>query len=917
MGCTRESIVEAVVKRFPSTLSTESLNKVKAIAMDLASKAVVELPMVHKPSEVLSRLTGKVSKKEKVEGKAEGKAEVEQTVPIQLVKLANGAIVNGANKNASTVKVSSIEELASLSIQLDSLMSNVKDIATVAHWVNRFKELGIQTTFKPISITLVNGLVKGKDLAVAYGNDSIHLNTDYSKYRKEADKYGESKPLPLRIVLHEYVHIITQNALADKNNETAKKMIKLYNRVKGHASLKGERGIVDVAEFVAEAIANDRFKEKLDRIAGENKIVNKVKELFKELLKGLMGTKSEAVTALDEVLDLAHTLIQENSKYDNKGVRSKYEQKGDIEVQEKANGTTRYVMKNTEGENVARLDTTTKSIYDYLKENEEQSAWKNFKGYNIKNKDVVGLDMVETYEGFEKQGYASQLLDKFIEDNRDKDIWLDAYPMDNETDGEKLEKWYESRGFKLLDPSKDLRIMVREKDTSGGYTQTFDKLQELFPAITNDDINRVTSKYKPALITEALNNLSMHDGTPETLPFQYSLMYVDLLEHTSYVNNVINMVSGDREKAKVKVAEAMSKYVVEGSDNLVGQIGIVKKLWNYIVKVFEKVFSNNVTKSSNELFNRKAAFLATRMLDKINEDGITLTPKNGTKLVDPYYDFKHQPFASSVVKAIREVSKGEAVFTGSEALAMQGNIYRKQGSNGTDLHDLDFRVPTLEVAHNIAKGLSNDFSVHQIYDIELPKNPNLEKMVAKAVKSMPAAVVIAPAVKATIKLLPKKVISTYIVLPKDLTVANVVRTRGTLGRVISYDIMNKSNEVVGKYSATVENVPGSYKTKIVEEQYDGVKAVLLDLMEHPQKEKTSTWKMPDGTPLTISHPESIFEAKNNLSSFIPRDKDVIDFNSFYNEAFNHSPELKQNNSTIQPKESTANSLVEAAKGCAK
>ena len=58
MGCTREKIVEAVIKRFPSTLSTESLNRVKAIAMDLASKAVVETPMVHQPSKVLTRLGG-------------------------------------------------------------------------------------------------------------------------------------------------------------------------------------------------------------------------------------------------------------------------------------------------------------------------------------------------------------------------------------------------------------------------------------------------------------------------------------------------------------------------------------------------------------------------------------------------------------------------------------------------------------------------------------------------------------------------------------------------------------------------------------------------------------------------------------------------------------------------------------------
>jgi hypothetical protein len=490
MGCTRESIVEAVVKRFPSTLSAESLNKVKAIAMDLASKAVVETPMVHKPSAVLNRLTGKSSvttvsetgqqgfkeafKKARPSAakwvaKEEAKYNIatqsiadgvknstasfvknfygnkantgvytkddvvylsangnrtDRVIPvkngvlqgvyknidkaieagakfvadtskhlastgkynigelelatylgskgyiredkagyglwspkgtltgntagtIQLVKLANGAVVNKADKNSSKIKVNSIEELAELSVQLDHLMSGNKDVATTKHWVNRFKELGIQTTFKPITVNLVNGLVKGKDLGRAYGNDSIHINTDYSLYKTEKDKYGESKPLPLRIILHEYVHTITQNALADKNNETVKKMIKLYNRVKGHASLKGERGIVDVAEFVAEAIANDRFKEKLDRIAGENKIVNKVKELFKELLKGLMGTKTEAVTALDEVLDLAHTLIQENNKYDNKGIRSKYAQ------EELSKGTKLYHVSDTKFENLA------------------------------------------------------------------------------------------------------------------------------------------------------------------------------------------------------------------------------------------------------------------------------------------------------------------------------------------------------------------------------------------------------------------------------------------------------------------------------------------------------------------------------------------------------------------------------------
>ena len=327
MGCTRIEIankaVEAVVKTADG-ISPAWVKLMTEYALEEANKASVVNPLHHKVDDNLRSRFASVAKEKPKETviKKEGTSTATTSTPtsnpigkIQLVKNKDGSIRNQVGKvQSNTVKVSSIEELAELSVQLDTLMHVVNTAAVNERWENKFKELGIQTNFKPITIKLLDKPIRladgSQDLAIAKGDNGIEIATDYKLYGKDVDG---KKPVPFRIILHEYAHTITQMELSkNPNSETVKKLKALYDRVKGHESLKGERGIADVSEFVAEALANPGFQSKLDKISSTHTIVNKIKELFKTMLAGL--TNKGVNTALDEVLDLTATLLSETKE---------------------------------------------------------------------------------------------------------------------------------------------------------------------------------------------------------------------------------------------------------------------------------------------------------------------------------------------------------------------------------------------------------------------------------------------------------------------------------------------------------------------------------------------------------------------------------------------------------------------------
>lgn len=169
---------------------------------------------------------------------------------------------------------------------------------------NVARNLGLSITFKNELPTGVLG---------RYTNDNSIV---YKKSFLENDAMNDLKA---PVILHELLHSISMYALSDKIEESKlseplKKfkveMNSLYQDLKNNPLLKGERGVTNVNEFVAE-LSNPVFRSKLQEIDKTNKATqkksfwSKVIDAFKNLL-GLHVTNGyyeHSMKALDKALN--------------------------------------------------------------------------------------------------------------------------------------------------------------------------------------------------------------------------------------------------------------------------------------------------------------------------------------------------------------------------------------------------------------------------------------------------------------------------------------------------------------------------------------------------------------------------------------------------------------------------------------
>ena len=115
-------------------------------------------------------------------------------------------------------------------------------------------------------------------------------------------------------MLHELVHAGTAKAI-EAGGRAARDMGKIYDRVVKHAGEEGSAlyGLRDVHEFVAEAFANPRFREFLRNAKIEGPIGSLWRD-FKNTVFRALGMDEHVRTALDEVLDTGHRLMDEQLK---------------------------------------------------------------------------------------------------------------------------------------------------------------------------------------------------------------------------------------------------------------------------------------------------------------------------------------------------------------------------------------------------------------------------------------------------------------------------------------------------------------------------------------------------------------------------------------------------------------------------
>lgn len=164
------------------------------------------------------------------------------------------------------------------------------------------KDLGLEVTF-------------GETLP--FGTIGKYTNNNTIIYKKSFLERDMMNSLKAPIILHEVLHALSMYALSNqtknwKRSEDLEKfrteMNSLYQDLKTHSFLKGERGIVDVFEFVAE-LGNPVFRKRIQQIDELNKAKksfwSRVFDAFKTLL-GLHTSNTyyqRSMNALEKALD--------------------------------------------------------------------------------------------------------------------------------------------------------------------------------------------------------------------------------------------------------------------------------------------------------------------------------------------------------------------------------------------------------------------------------------------------------------------------------------------------------------------------------------------------------------------------------------------------------------------------------------
>lgn len=164
------------------------------------------------------------------------------------------------------------------------------------------KDLGLEVTF-------------GETLP--FGTIGKYTNNNTIIYKKSFLERDMMNSMKAPIILHEVLHALSMYALSNqtknwKRSEDLEKfrteMNSLYQDLKINPILKGERGIVDVFEFVAE-LGNPVFRSKIQEIDRQNKdkksFWSRVLDAFKTLL-GLHTSNTyyqRSMNALEKALD--------------------------------------------------------------------------------------------------------------------------------------------------------------------------------------------------------------------------------------------------------------------------------------------------------------------------------------------------------------------------------------------------------------------------------------------------------------------------------------------------------------------------------------------------------------------------------------------------------------------------------------
>ena len=421
------------------------------------------------------------------------------------------------------------------------------------------------------------------------------------------------------------------------------------------------------------------------------------------------------------------------------------------------------------------------------------------------------------------------------------------------------------------------------------------KLATMYPEIEVNAVDSLFNTDGAEVVGKAIDGIVTYNPNKaglDTLPHEYAHVYINLLEKTTFMGNLISKIQQKEKLDRPQAKEWLADYIgVRYADNITGlrndlskeELSLISKVWLAIKKVF----------------NRKEEELKSDLLEMFkrfyqgdNAKAIRFTPQDGYSLINIENTLSNQPFASNVLESVIKLDSNAAL-TGSVALGAQGEVYRKGDSGVVDLHDLDIHLGDISNKEKeaIARALGKKYNITKIYDFGMPKTKEGHDIVSELGKYVPkSARKLAVGIS---KLLFSTKVASYIVTPPGVMVTDMVRYKNgdSTSRVESYKL-TKNGVVVGTYKADIE-LDGEHKTKIVAEHFTGEKAVVLDLISGSDQPSIDYYSSYLDKTIKISSAESIIDAKNAMGSK-PRDKDVMDINFFKPIPLPKKPEAPMN-----------------------
>ena len=274
-------------------------------------------------------------------------------------------------------------------LNLGILEKQTYTISKVQELYNRFNNDRTSKVLadKVFSIAKDLGIEVSFNESLPFGTMGRYTNSNTITYKKSFLERDIMTNKKASIILHEVLHSISMYALSNKTKnwkrpetlqEFRTEINSLYQDLKNNPLLKGERGVVDVFEFVAE-LANPVFRGKIQEIDKQNKANKSFWSRILDAFKALLGLHTSdtyyqrSMNALDKALNAFD--IDTYMRYN--GIKSQLRK-------EVANNTINQTNQRLENKKLVKYDKAIKSagrlflqIYRSLQEGEQKYSREN------------------------------------------------------------------------------------------------------------------------------------------------------------------------------------------------------------------------------------------------------------------------------------------------------------------------------------------------------------------------------------------------------------------------------------------------------------------------------------------------------------------------------------------------------------